>query len=127
MDPDAPAVSVTVPATPGYVHVLHTVAGGVAARVGWRLDAIDDLRLAVDEAAARVLAAGRAGELRLAIEPDGTSIAVEVASDARTDAWPPGDPASALSLQILSALADDVAFELRDGGPAARFTSGDRT
>ena len=78
----------------------------------------------MDEAAARVLAAGPAGELRLAIAPDGTELRVVVASDARAGAWPPDDPTSALSIQILSALAGDVVFETRDGGPAARFTSG---
>jgi serine/threonine-protein kinase RsbW len=125
VDPDAPAVSVTVPAAPGYVHVLRTVTAGVAARVGWRLDAIDDLRLAVDEAAARVLAAGPASELRLQIIRDGARVGIVVGSNANPGAWPPNDPANALSLEILSALAADVAFEVVDGGPVARFTAGD--
>jgi serine/threonine-protein kinase RsbW len=121
--PDAAAVSVAVPAAPGSVHLLRTVAGGVASRLGWTLDRIDDLRLGVDEAAGRVLAAGPATRLHMSIHRSGSRIQVVVSSDAAPGAWPDADPGGELSLQILSALVDEVRVEATDEGPSIGFSA----
>ncbi|MEX0755455.1 MAG: hypothetical protein WD739_06240 [Actinomycetota bacterium] len=119
----APIAVVTVPATAEHVHLLRTVAGSVAARAGRTIDAIDDLRLAVDEAAGQVLGAGPARTLTMSIASEGDGLIVELASDATPAAWPPPGPASVLALDILSALAGDVVFAVEDGAPTVRFSS----
>jgi len=119
----APIAVVTVPATAEHVHLLRTVAGSVGARAGRTIDAIDDLRLAVDEAAGQVLGAGAARTLTLSIASDGEELVVELASDADPADWPSRSPASVLALDILSALAGDVVFAVEDGAPTVRFSS----
>src|SRR5512138_1696874 len=48
LDPDV--VLLTVPAQTAYLEVLRTAAAGLAARLQFTLDEIEDLRIAVDEA-----------------------------------------------------------------------------
>ena len=57
-------VLLTVPADGGYLGVLRTATAGLAARLHFALDEIEDLRIAVDEACAMLLAiASRGAEL----------------------------------------------------------------
>ena len=49
-------VLLTVPADGGYLGVLRTATAGLAARLQFALDEIEDLRIAVDEACAMLLA-----------------------------------------------------------------------
>jgi serine/threonine-protein kinase RsbW len=48
-------VEVRLPAQSAYVSVLRTVTAGLAARLDFTLDEIEDLRLAIDEACAMLL------------------------------------------------------------------------
>lgn len=50
------AVAVRLPATSGYLSVLRTVTAGLAARLDFTLDEIEDMRIAVDEACGLLLA-----------------------------------------------------------------------
>ena len=50
-----PTVEVRVPADSAYVSVLRTATAGLAARLDFTLDDIDDLRMAVDEACGLLL------------------------------------------------------------------------
>lgn len=58
-DPGAPAVrdvvEIALPATGAYLSVLRTATAGLAARLDFTLDEIEDLRIAVDEACALLL------------------------------------------------------------------------
>lgn len=49
-------VELQVPADPAYLAVLRTASAGLAARMDLTLDEIEDLRIAVDEACALLLA-----------------------------------------------------------------------
>jgi len=49
-------VLLAVPASPAYLGVLRTATAGLAARLQFTLDEIEDLRIAVDEACAMLLA-----------------------------------------------------------------------
>src|SRR5437879_5048173 len=49
-------VTLWVPARSGYVHLVRTVAAGLAAHLDLDVDAIEDLRLATTEAASLLLA-----------------------------------------------------------------------
>ena len=53
---DDDVVLLTVPADGGYLGVLRTATAGLAARLHFALDEIEDLRIAVDEACAMLLA-----------------------------------------------------------------------
>ncbi|MDQ3615820.1 MAG: anti-sigma regulatory factor [Actinomycetota bacterium] len=50
-----PDVELRIPADSAYLSVLRTVTAGLAARLDFTLDDIEDLRIAVDEATAMVL------------------------------------------------------------------------
>src|SRR5687768_13448435 len=51
-------IRLSIPARAEYVHVLRSVTAGVAAMLSFTYDDIEDLRLAVDEACAYLLAGG---------------------------------------------------------------------
>ena len=52
---ELPTVEVRVPADSAYVSVLRTATAGLAARLDFTVDDIDDLRMAVDEACGLIL------------------------------------------------------------------------
>lgn len=116
------SVRLTVPARPEFVHVLRSVTAAVASRVPLSLDDVDDLRLAVDEACARLLALrGEAKSIRLDLRSLTERFEVVVAVDAPTPSWPPQGLEETLEWRVLSALAESVMFELWKGAPAIRI------
>jgi serine/threonine-protein kinase RsbW len=117
-------VTVKVPARPDFVHVLRSVVATVAARADLTFDEIDDLRLAVDEACAQLLALrSGATTLTLQLSPgEGGGLVVVATIDAEVRAWPPEGAERTLTWQVLAALADDARFEQVDGHPALRLT-----
>lgn len=111
-------MNVTVPADPNHVHVLRAVSASIAARLPMSLDDVDDLRLAVDEAAARLLQLPGGTRLRLEVDGRPEGLRVALSTDADAARWPDPDAKATLPWKILTALADRVAFE-RDGGGTA--------
>lgn len=102
--------------------MLRSVTAGVAARLDYSIDGIDDLRLAVDEACAQLLAAApSSSELRLRLSPGEDGLEVLVSADASGATWPPPDVEASLPWQILTALADATEFSQVDGRPALRL------
>ncbi|GGM44694.1 anti-sigma regulatory factor [Micromonospora sonchi] len=74
-------VHLTVPADGGYLGVLRTATAGLAARLQFALDEIEDLRIAVDEACAMLLAiAARGADLdcRFTVIEDALTVEVTV-------------------------------------------------
>ncbi|MGZ5292228.1 MAG: ATP-binding protein [Actinomycetota bacterium] len=115
------AVRVSVPAKPEFVHVLRAVTAAVSGRLPLSLDDVDDLRLAVDEASARLLALdGDPRTLRLDLRAMPGRLEVVVALDVTT-AWPPPDFEDTLAWRVLVALAEHVRFEHWNGMPAIRI------
>ena len=114
-------VSVSVPARPGFVRVLRAVIASVGARLDLTYDRIDDLRIAVDEACAQLLSLGEDATMTMRVaEGDGTVVVV-VGSDApASDGWPPTEADDSLAWRILTALSDDLRFEMTDDGPTVR-------
>ena len=115
------AVTVTAPARPEHLHVLRAVVGSTAVRHDLSLDAIEDLRIAVDEACSQLVRAGGTTiTVRIASVP--TGLEVRCSSDASVDPWPPADVARSLAARVLEGLADEVAWERdADGSPAIRI------
>ncbi len=97
------------------------LAAGVASRVGFTLDEVDDLRIAIDELCFSLVGPrGRTGTLSVRYEllPDG--ILVEGAAHF-TDSDHHAPLLSPLSMQILDAVADEYHLEPGLEGPTFRL------
>jgi serine/threonine-protein kinase RsbW len=120
-------VRVSVPARTEFVHVLRSVTAAVAGRLALSLDDVDDLRLAVDEACAKLLALpGEDSTFRLDLRAGPDRVEVVVSLDAPTLIWPPIGFEDTLAWRVLSALAETVRFELWNGLPAIRVVKSSR-
>jgi serine/threonine-protein kinase RsbW len=99
-------VRVCMPAEGAYLSVLRTATAGLAARLDFTLDEIEDLRIAVDEACAMLLSQAIPGtnlECDFELESDLMTIIVSVvAAQPRTPAR------DTFAWTVLSALAGDV-------------------
>jgi serine/threonine-protein kinase RsbW len=112
-------VVITVPARAEFLHVVRTVVGSVAARHDLTIDAIEDLRIAVDEACAQLLVArGSAVTVTLAAASGG--LEATCSTDADVPVWPPDGVEHSLASQVLQGLADSVAWERSAAGPSVR-------
>lgn len=116
------SVRLSVPARAEFVHVLRSVTAAVASRLALSLDDVDDLRLAVDEACARLLALpGEPTTFRLDLRTLPDRLEVVAAIDATSPTWPPTGFEDTLAWRVLGALAESVRFELWNGAPAIRI------
>jgi serine/threonine-protein kinase RsbW len=114
-------VRLAVPARPEFVHVLRAVSAAVAGRLALSLDDVDDLRLAVDEACAHLLALpGRPSTFRLDLRCHPDRLEIVTSIDTVTSTWPPVGLEDTLAWRVLDALAESVRFELWNGSPAIR-------
>jgi serine/threonine-protein kinase RsbW len=111
-------IKLTVPAALEYVRIVRLTASGVASRLGFDVEEIEDLRVAVDELASIVVEATDGGELAvqfavqdqcLRIEGE-ASLAPNRAENARVDD---------LTAQILAAVVDE--WELNTAESTVRF------
>lgn len=99
-------VEVRLPAAGAYLSVLRTATAGLAARLDFTLDEIEDLRIAVDEACAILLQqAVPGGVLRCVFRLVGDSLRVTVSAPT-TDGHAPARDTFAWT--VLSALAGEV-------------------
>ena len=99
-------VTLRVPAAGAYLSVLRTATAGLAARLDFTLDEIEDLRIAVDEACAMLLAdAVPGGDVECTVELEADSIRVTVAVMTLDGTEPSRDT---FAWQVLSALAGEV-------------------
>lgn len=111
---------VRFPAETAYVAVLRMVTAGIAARLDFTLDDLEDLKMAVSEASALVLAdATPGGSLSARYFLDGDRISVEVSADA-VDASPPDQ--DSFTWQVLNATASHVLAAATAGKLAIRLT-----
>ena len=121
--PTNEVITVSVPPEAEYVHVLRAVTASVAARLPIPFDGIEDLRLAVDEACAWLLARERsASAMTLRLRPLDDRLEAEVSIDAADGPWPPPDMEQSLPWRILSALVDTLSLDSDAGGPSIRLT-----
>lgn len=101
--PGPAVVTLSVPAQSAYVSVLRTTAAGLAARLDFTIDDIEDLRIAVGEASALLLpnaVVGAALAASFSLEPGRLALALSVeahdALEVDTDSF---------AWQVLSTLA----------------------
>lgn len=120
-----PSVKATIPARAEFVKVLRGVVSSVAARMQFGFEEIEDLRLAVDEACAHLLAAAPAPDrIHLTVKASDGSIDVVARRDTVPEAWPPDGARRTLAWRVLSALTDEARFEDDGDGAAISFRKG---
>jgi hypothetical protein len=123
-------VTVIVPAAPSSIDVLRSVAGVVAGHTSMGFDRVDDLRLAVSEAAGRLIqASGSEGTIRQVVAVEDATVRVDLTMPTTTiGRWPIGPNIDAFSWVVIDTLADDAAESMTDDGPCIglRFAIGPR-
>jgi serine/threonine-protein kinase RsbW len=108
-----PDVELRIPADGAYLAVLRTATAGLAARLDFTLDDIEDLRIAVDEACAMVLPQARSGsDLTCGFLLAGGSLTVAVTAECDDPRQPSRD---GFAWTVLSALTNDVSADVGEG------------
>ncbi len=117
---DRADVELRMPADSAYVSVLRTTTAGLAARLDFPIDDIEDLRIAVGEASAMVLPEADEGSDLLCsffMGPGSLTVRVQVA--ATEPAVPDYD---SFAWQVLSTLATSAGAETASGRFAVSIT-----
>lgn len=99
-------VELRVPADSAYLAILRTATAGIAARMSFTLDDIEDLRIAVDEASSLLLAIAADGA-QLACRFDIGDDALQVTVSVPSDHGAPPHPGT-FAWTVLTALAGEV-------------------
>lgn len=119
---DDDVVLLSVPADGSYLAVLRTATAGLAARLQFALDEIEDLRIAVDEACAMLLAIAAPGtelDCRFAVGED--ALTVEVGVSAVPGAQLPAE--SSFAWKVLTALTTEARAGVTDTRATIRLLS----
>jgi serine/threonine-protein kinase RsbW len=106
-------IDLAVPATPEYVGLIRSAAAHIAAHVDLTIDAIDDLRLAVDEAFAVLIAhKPESGVVTIKFQIHSERLDIELTGPAGS---PPPDKTS-FAWTVLSALVHEVSADTSPAG-----------
>ena len=121
--PDKPTrdeVRLAVPATPEFLRLARVTATGLASRLGFTFDEVEDLRLAIDELCYALIGSkGRVGFVELRYVVLGEALEVEGVGNFEETV---GDiTLSELSERILTALVDEHDLAPTDGHPRFRL------
>jgi serine/threonine-protein kinase RsbW len=110
-------VTIKIPASPQYLQVVRLVAAGLASRLKFTIDDIEDLKIAVDELAAYLTGVqGREGtlEIKFGVHDDQLEITgaghFEPGHKVRTDL-------TEFSRRILETVVDSASLQNADGTP----------
>lgn len=111
-------IRLAVPATPEFLRLARVTASGLASRMQFSFDEVEDLRLAIDELCFMLIGSrGRPGtvDLRYAVRSDALEVVgVGTFEDDQTDPM-----LASFSKQILTALVDEYAVYRDEQGRAA--------
>ena len=109
-----------MPATPQLLRVARLTAAGLAGRLGFSFDEIEDVKIAVDELCfALVGSKGRSGSLTVTYRLGDHALEILGEGDFPADKGEAAPAASELSSQILAAVVDE--HELTRDGDTMRF------
>ena len=112
-------VLLSVPAQPEFLRVVRVAASGLASRLGFSIDEVDDLRLALDELCFTLIAKGpNDGTIALKYVLNTDRLTIEGTS--KLDDGRESSPVGNLSQQILTALVDE--HRIWDEGNTSFFT-----
>lgn len=113
-------VELRLPADGAYAAVLRTLTAGLAARLDFTMDDIEDLRIAVSEATAMVLDQADAGAdlvCRFRLEPG--ELRLEVSTSSESPAEPDYD---SFGWQVLTTLTSSAAVDATSGNYAVHIS-----
>ena len=116
-EPSGPQIRLSVPAHGAFLSLIRTTSAAVAARLDLTIDEIEDLRIAVDEAAAILLgdpAAEGPGDRSVDVTfgLDANTFVITLSAETGTAAAP---DQTGFGWTVLSALVGSVSAEHRDG------------
>ena len=108
-------VIVTIPPDPALLHVLRQLTVGVAAKLRLTIDDVDDLKLAVDEAASAMLTRlPGSSAILLALDTDDGTMRATISSEVQAGEWPTPLLLESLPWKVITGLVDAATAE-RDG------------
>jgi serine/threonine-protein kinase RsbW len=117
-----PDVELRIPADSAFLAVLRTATAGLAARLDFTLDDIEDLRIAVDEACAMVLPQARVdSDLTCAFDLEPTRLTVAVTAECDSPQAPYRD---SFAWTVLSALTSEVRADVQGERLTIRLARG---
>ena len=110
-------VSIRIPASPVYLSVVRLIASGLASRLQFTIDEIEDLKIAVDELSAYLTGTqGREGTLDITFTIQDDRIEIKGAGK-----FSPGEKVrtelTEFSRMILETVADEAALDRTNGVP----------
>ena len=115
-------ISIQIPASPEYLQVVRLIASGLASRLRFTIDDIEDLKIAVDELSAYLTGAqGRDGTLEISFDIHEDRIDIRGVgrfaggTKVRTEL-------TEMSRMILQTVVDTANLEQLDGTPTFRLT-----
>lgn len=112
-------IRLAVPASPEFVRLARLTAAGLANRVGFSYDEVEDLRIAVGEACSLLIGTtGREGSVSLVFRLGNDELEVEAVASTPAGASDREDADHALSASILDAVVDD--FDVSPGAVVLR-------
>ena len=112
-------VELRLPADGAYASVLRTLTAGLAARLDFTMDDIEDLRIAVSEAAAMVLDEADPDadlDCRFRLDPGRLTVVVST-----TAADPTAPDYESFGWQVLATLAEEASIDSAPGSYAVRL------
>jgi serine/threonine-protein kinase RsbW len=117
-------IVVSVPARADLVHVLRAVAASVGARLDLPIDDVEELRIAVDEAAVLLLHLhAPTGRLTATLSVETGRLSIRIASDAAVSGeWPPAGAEDAWPWLVIAGLTDGAGFDVSVDGPVVWMT-----
>lgn len=111
-------ISIKIPASPEYLQVVRLVAAGLASRLSFTLEDIEDLKIAVDELSAYITGAhGRSGTLAVSFTLHGDRIQIRGIGE-YTESYEVRTELTEFSRMILETVADSAELSASDGRPA---------
>lgn len=111
-EPREDAVRLTVPAALEYVRIVRLTGSGVASRLGFDIEEIENLRVALDELASLVIDAATDGELEITFFTTDTELRITGRAPVAAGV---DVTVEALTAQILKAVIDDYELRTADG------------
>jgi len=116
-------ITVSVAAQPDTLHILRVVAASAAALLQLPFDAVDEVRIAVDEAGILLLESSPdADALQLEITTSDDSLLITMGTDAPAAGWPRAADRESWSWTVIQGLTLNPQFlSSDDGRPAIRF------
>ena len=110
-------VIIKIPASPAYIGVVRLVAAGLATRLRFTIDEIEDLKIAVDELSAYLTGSqGREGDLELTFTITEESIGIR-GEGLLTPGQKVRTELTDFSRMILDTVVDTASLEQSDGSP----------